>query len=298
MTIETIGVVGLGNIGNGVAKSLARGGKWEVLAWDKDKNKQQALNSVEHLKITPLNKIARKAQVIFFVVPSTKEILECLEDDNGIFANARPGLVIYDLTTSYPVDSRAVCDKASKHHIYYLDAGTSGGPYKADNGKLLTMVGGERQAFLQTRSVLEAICDHIFYVGDSGAGHTLKLLHNIVCHATTLATAEAGHMAEKAGIPLDVMIDVFNVSNARSYASEFRFPNHIISRTWDGRSRIFNLHKDITMGKKLGQSLNADTTYTSATLNILDKAMALSMEEKDYTLLYRDFDKIRHAKIK
>jgi 3-hydroxyisobutyrate dehydrogenase len=105
-------------------------------------------------------------------------------------------------------------------------------------------------------------------------------------------------MAEKAGIPLDVMIDVFNVSNARSYASEFRFPNHIISRTWDGRSRIFNLHKDITMGKKLGQSLNADTTYTSATLNILDKAMALSMEEKDYTLLYRDFDKIRHAKIK
>lgn len=156
------------------------------------------------------------------------------------------------------------------------------------------MIGGDRDAFERSRHVLNNVCEHVFYVGPSGAGHTLKLLHNIVCHATTLATAEAGHMAERAGISLKDMIDVFNVSNARSYATEFRFPKHIISKTWDGRSRIFNLHKDIQMGVALGERLGADTTFSGATLKILNLAMAHGMSEDDHTLLYRDFDKFRN----
>jgi 3-hydroxyisobutyrate dehydrogenase len=157
----------------------------------------------------------------------------------------------------------------------------------------LTMIGADRDAFERTRHVLDDICEHVFFIGPSGAGHTLKLLHNIVCHATTLATAEAGHMAELSGISLKDMMDVFNVSNARSYATEFRFPRHIISGTWDGRSRIFNLHKDVNMGVALGRRLGADTTFSRATLAIIKQAIAHGMSESDYTLLYRDFDKFR-----
>lgn len=295
MMAEQIGVIGLGNIGNGVAKSLASAQKWTVHVWDLSDSKRQALSAFKNIVITSPKAMADQVSVILFVVPSTKEIRESLAGEEGIFANAKKGLVIYDLTTSYPDDSRLLCEESKKFGISYLDAGTSGGPYKADTGQLLTMVGGVREKFDQTREVLDSICEHVFYVGESGTGHTLKLLHNIVCHATTLATAEAGHIAESAGIPLGAMIEVFNVSNARSYASEFRFPKHIVSQKWDGRSRIFNLHKDITMGKMLGQSLGADTTYTSATLDIIKKAMAFGMEEEDYTLLYRDFDKIRGA---
>ena len=165
----------------------------------------------------------------------------------------------------------------------------------SDTGQLLTMVGGDHKVFERTRRYLDPICEHIFYIGESGTGHTLKLLHNIICHVTTLGTAEAGHMAERAGISLKTMIDVFNVSNARSYSSEFRFPRHIISETWDGRSSIFNLHKDIGMGERLAKSLGADARYTNATLDILNKAMSIGMQNDDYTLLYRDFEKIRKA---
>jgi 3-hydroxyisobutyrate dehydrogenase len=297
MDFGAAGIIGLGNIGNGVAKAQAKSGKWPVYAWDYNADKAHALADVENLTIAPLKELASAVDVLFFVVPSTKEIRQCLEGDDGIFKNAKPGLVIYDLTTSYPDDSKAVCEDAKKYGITYLDAGTSGGPYKADTGQLLTMVGGEKEAFDRTRAYLEPICEHIFYIGESGAGHTLKLLHNIICHVTTLATAEAGHMAESAGIPLKTMIDVFNVSNARSYSSEFRFPKHIISETWDGRSRIFNLHKDISMGETLAKSLDTDHRYTSATLDILKKAMSIGMEESDYTLLYRDFDEIRKANL-
>lgn len=239
--------------------------------------------------------MAKRAAVIFFVVPGTREILSCLRGRDGIFRNARRGLAIYDLTTSNPAQTRRVAEAAAKYGIDYLDAGTSGGPYKADVGKLLAMIGGDRKAFGRTKWAVKSICQDLFYVGPSGAGHTLKLLHNIVCHATTLATAEAGHVAERAGISLKDMIEVFNVSNARSYATEFRFPSHIISRTWDGRSRIYNLFKDLRMGVALGRNLDADTTYARATLKILSWAMKSGMADMDYTLLYRDFERFRKS---
>mgnify|MGYP002336127501 CR=1 FL=1 len=289
----TVGVIGLGNIGRGVALSLARGGHVQALVWDQAERARQAFESVANATVATPAEMAAKADVIFFVVPTTKQILENLRGRDGILAHARKSLVVYDMTTSDPEDTRAAAKEAAKRGVIYLDAGTSGGPYKADTGKLLTMVGGDRAAFERSRHALNDICEHVFFVGPSGAGHTLKLLHNIVCHATTLATAEAGHMAERAGITLKDMIDVFNVSNARSYASEFRFPKHIISKTWDGRSRIFNLHKDIKMGVALGKKLGADTTFSRATLRILGLAMAHGMSEDDHTLLYRDFDKFR-----
>ncbi|MBT3905458.1 MAG: NAD(P)-dependent oxidoreductase [Rhodospirillaceae bacterium] len=295
MSDRAVGIIGLGNIGNGVAMAQAKSGRWPVFVWDYDKTKTEPFQSMENVTVSSLKDMAAAVDVLFFVVPSTKEIRLCLEGPDGIFANAKPGLAIYDLTTSYPEDSMEVCIKAKEFGITYFDAGTSGGPYKADTGQLLTMIGGDKEVFEATRKFLEPICEHIFYIGESGTGHTLKLLHNIICHVTTLATAEAGHMAESAGIPLKTMIDVFNVSNARSYSSEFRFPKHIISETWDGRSRIFNLHKDIGMGEKLAKSLDADSRYTSATLDILNKAVSIGMQDDDYTLLYRDFDKIRKA---
>jgi len=217
---------------------------------------------------------------------------------DGILANANDGLVIYDLTTSDPDQTRNLVARAAKRGIHYLDAGTSGGPANGEKGKLLTMVGGDKDVFERTRDVFDPICEHVFYVGPTGAGHTLKLLHNIICHTTMLATCEAGHMAEAAGIDLGAMIDVINVSNARSYASEVRFPNHIVSETWDLRSRIYNLHKDLKMGAKMGKRLGADTTYSRATLGLLERAMTAGMEDDDYSLLYRDFEKVRAARRK
>lgn len=286
-----IGVIGLGNIGRGVALALSRLKNTEVLIWDRSATARKFFETISNVSSASVADMAQRATVIFFVVPTTRDILACLRGPEGIFANARKGLIVYDLTTSYPADTREVASEAKKFDITYLDAGTSGGPYKADKGRLLTMVGGDRAAFERTRSILNALCEHVFYVGPNGAGHTLKLLHNVVCHVTTLATAEAGHMAERAGISLKDMIDIFNVSNARSYATEFRFPQHIISETWDGRSRIFNLHKDILMSASLADELGADATFTRATLKILNRAMAHGMSEKDYTLLYRDFDR-------
>ena len=121
----------------------------------------------------------------------------------------------------------------------------------------------------------------------------MKLLHNVVCHATFFATTEALRLGERAGLQLADMVEVLNNSNARSYVTESRYPKHILSKKWDGRSRIFNMHKDIRMGVELGHRMGGGTEFSEATLRYLDKAVRRGMAEDDYTLIYRDFEEIR-----
>ncbi len=108
-----------------------------------------------------------------------------------------------------------------------------------------------------------------------------------------MTNCEAGRIAEAAGISLADMIDVFNSSNARSYSSEFRFPNHILSEKWDARSRVYNLNKDLGMAVRLADSMGIDARYAKETLDFLGHAIDQDMAEEDYSLLYRDFDAIR-----
>ena len=166
---------------------------------------------------------------------------------------AAEGLVVYDFTTSDPRATRELAARASVRGIAYLDAGMSGGAAGADAGTLTLMIGGDKAAFERTRALLDPIASRIFYLGGSGAGHTLKLIHNMVLHTIFLATCEGGRMAETAGINLADMIDVFNVSNARSFISEVRFPRHILSKKWDARSRVYNLRKDVVDGGRTGR---------------------------------------------
>jgi len=90
----------------------------------------------------------------------------------------------------------------------------------------------------------------------------MKIVHNLITHTNFLACSEAGRLAEAAGIELADMIKVFNKGNARSFISERRFPDHIMSETWDGRSRIYNLHKDVSMAVSLSKDVGSPQDFT------------------------------------
>jgi 3-hydroxyisobutyrate dehydrogenase len=286
-----VGVIGLGNMGRGIAVNLGKALR-SVAVWDVAPAARAPFTKMKGASIATPGEMARACSVIFFVVPGTTEITQCLNGKQGVLANARRGLVIYDLTSSAPARTRRLAKRAATKGVAYLDAGMSGGAAGADAGTLTLMIGGDKHAYARTRRYLRPIAANPFYLGPSGAGHALKLIHNMVCHAIFLATCEGGRMAERAGIRLADMIEVFNVSNARSYASQVRFPRHILSGTWDARSRIHNLRKDVKMAVAMGRHAGAATSIGAAALGYLERAAALGMLEKDFSLLYRDFEKI------
>jgi len=291
MIKQKVGVVGLGNMGGGIARNFHKAGA-ALTVWDVSSDACEPFKGLANTEVAAPGIMAKTCEVVFFVVPATPEIISCFEGEDGILAKASEGLVVYDFTTSDPNATRELAERAATHNIAYLDAGMSGGATGADAGTLTLMIGGDQAAFEHTRPVLELIAKRIFYLGRSGAGHTLKLIHNMVCHTIFLATCEGGRMAESAGIALGDMIDVFNVSNARSYASELRFPNHILSGKWDARSRVYNLHKDLSMAVKLAAALETKVPLGTVTRDFLKTAINNGMTDTDYSRLYERFDKI------
>ena len=286
---RTVGVVGLGNMGSGIARNLANAGH-NVLVWDIRKETRKKFDNIA-TSTSPLE-MAPRCSIIFFVVPGSKEIGSMLKGRHGILTKARKGLVVYDLTTSNPLETKKLARSAKAKNVAYLDAGMTGGASGADQGRLKLMIGGDKRAFNRTRYVAEAFASQLYYLGPSGTGHTMKLIFNMVVHTNFMVVCEAGLMAEKSGIPLSDMIKVFNAGNARNYASERRFPDHVLSGTWDARSRIHNLNKDVSMAIQIAENLGLPVNIGRSTLGYIKNAVKADMSEDDFSLLYKEFQKL------
>ena len=291
---ETLGVVGLGRMGRPVAQRLERSG-FPLIVWDTVPACRKPFEKKPGVRIAPPGEMARRCSVIFFVVPSSKEIADCFNGKDGILQNARKGLVICDLTTSDPAETRRLAQRAARRGIHYLDAGMSGGPAGILAGTLTLMVGGDVKVLARVRRVLAPFAKNIFHLGPVGSGQAMKLIHNMVLHTIFLATCEGAHLAERMGMKVADMIAIFNVSTAFSYASRHRFPNNILNGSWDAQARIYNPWKDVGLAVRLARECGADVEFGRSTFAFLKKAVARGMIEQDYSLLYRDFEKIKQT---
>ena len=279
MSTLDIGLIGLGAMGSGIANSISSS---NILLSIYDVNKKRLnLNSqIPNLNKTSPEEIITKCDVVLFCVPSSKEINELLER-----YNPKIGSTIIDLTSSDPrVTAKRAKILFETRNVYQLDAAMSGGAKGAAAGKLTLMVGGDKKVLQMNMQLLSSFSERIFHIGDAGKGQLMKLFHNAVCHGNFLLLSEICIKGEQNGLNLEQMIEVFNCSNARSYISERRFPDHILSGTFDGKSTPSNLKKDLNLLNDLLQT-NGEETYLSHSLRLLNKLDPL-YENDDFMLIY------------
>ena len=292
---HTVGVVGLGRMGGPVAQRFLQS-DFPLMLWDIAPACLDPFRNSGKARIAPPAEMARECKAIFFVVPSSVQVADCLKGKDGVLRNARKGLIICDLTTSDPVETRKLANRAAKAGVDYLDCGMSGGPAGILAGKLTLMIGGDASVLRRAKPYFAPFVENIFHLGPLGSGHSMKLIHNMVLHTIFLATCEGARMAERMGMKVSDMIDVFNVSTAFSYASRHRFPRQILNGSWNGQARIYNPWKDVGIAVRLAHECGADVGLGERTLDFLEKAAARGMLEQDYTLLYRDFEEIAKSR--
>ncbi|MBT3916530.1 MAG: NAD(P)-dependent oxidoreductase [Rhodospirillaceae bacterium] len=291
---KKIGVIGLGNMGKGIAKNLIKSGN-DVFVWDIAEAARKPY--AKKATIVEPQEMSQKCAMIIFVVPGSPEIDAMMKGKESMLAKPRRGLVLYDFTTSDPVYTKKLARRAAKKGVTYMDAGmTGGGAQGADKGTMTLMIGGDKRAYNRTAPMLAPVAKKLIYLGESGTGHTMKVVHNMITHANFFALSEAAHLGRRAGIKLEDLIEVFNNGNARSFISERRFPDHIISETWDGRSRVYNLNKDVGMAIALADKLGATVNIGRDTYAYIQEAIKQGRAEDDFTRLYPDLEKLDRKK--
>jgi 3-hydroxyisobutyrate dehydrogenase len=286
-----VGVIGLGRMGAGIARRLDGAGRLGG-AWDVSEGARTGAGLSAGVAVAAPREIARTCRIVLFVLPGSAEIEECMSGPDGLLAVEADGQILVDLTTSRPAATRGLAELAARHGRAYVDAGMTGGAQAADAGRLTLMAGGDADHLARLRPALDIIAARIFHLGAVGAGHTMKLVHNMICHTIFLATSEGCRLAERAGIGLPEAVAVLNAGNARSFISEARFPNHILSGTYDGRSPVSNLAKDLAMAVDLEREVGMPSAYGPLTARLLSRALDSGMGDRDFTTLYQAIERL------
>jgi 3-hydroxyisobutyrate dehydrogenase len=287
-----VAVIGLGQMGRGIARNLDRAGRLAA-AWD---SSPQAMRNAGLSPAVTLAEPGTRADLkaVLLVVPGSEEVRAVL-GDGGLLRAPHQGQVLLDLTTSSPAATRAIAAEAKATGRAYLDCGMTGGAKAADGGTITLMVGGDGAVVDASRPLLRHFAGQVFHVGDTGAGHAMKLIHNMICHTIFLATSEGCRLAEQLGIPLKTAVAVLNAGNARSFVSEQRFPSHVIPGTFDGRSRAANLAKDLALAADMAREAGQPDAYAALAARLLARAMQLGLGEQDFTRLYEHLPQLMTA---
>ncbi len=277
---SNIGFIGLGNMGKPIFDHLNK--KFSnIFCFDQDTSKLKKNNFQ-----SSLIEIFEKCKIIIFCIESNEQIIDIIKENK-----VKKNTVIVDLTSSLPDLTKKISSYLKKFESHYIDAGMSGGASGATNGTLTLMLGGSKIICKKIDFILNTFAKNIFYLGKSGNGHLMKLLHNSVCHSIFLINCEILNVAKSYGITDTDVIDVFNKSNARSYISESRFPNNILNGKFNGKSSIKNLKKDLKMINLILKNSKSKKRYTELSNEILSKIDdKLNME--DFTNIYKIWDKI------
>ncbi|CCD90332.1 putative 3-hydroxyisobutyrate dehydrogenase [Bradyrhizobium sp. ORS 285] len=242
--MTAVGIIGLGNMGRGMALTL-KGAGFAVTGYDASETTCAAL-AAEGLSIADgIGPLVAAADMIILSLP-TAEIVERVVAD-GILAHARPGVVIVDTSTSHPETSRRLAALLKARGMGFVDAPVSGGPKGAAAGSMTMVIGAEDDDLARVLPVLEKMSAKRVHVGGVGAGNVAKIVNNLLCAAHLLTAAEALRIAGAAGVDAERLLDGLNAGSGRSGVTQVNVPNWILNGAFDSGFTMQLMRKDVRL---------------------------------------------------
>jgi len=197
---ETIGFIGLGLMGHGMAKNIVEKGFPLIVTGHRNRAPIDDLVHRGATEVQSARQVAERASIVFLCVTGSREVEAVIRGADGLRAGLKPGAVIVDCSTSDPTSTVALAEELAVASINYADAPLSRTPKEAWEGKLDTMVGATDEVFARIKPVLETWAGKIVHIGGIGDGHRMKLLNNFVSLGYAAIYAEALTLATKVGI--------------------------------------------------------------------------------------------------
>ena len=227
---------------------------------------------------------AAGADALITMLPDGDAVREAVLD---ALPSLKPGAVVVDMSSSDPAGTRALGLALSKNQIGMVDAPVSGAKFKAKDGTLSIMVGGEKEAFAKVLPVLQKLGNQIFHVGPLGAGHAVKALNNYLGAAGTLAGFEALLIAEKLGLDPAPMMDAINASTGRNHTTARKIPQDVLTGAFNSGFKLALMAKDVGIAAELARGLKLKAPFLKETLKHWRAAQKKLPREADHTEIYK-----------
>ncbi len=280
MKLKT-GVIGLGNIGNGVAKNLSKSG-YEVVGYDvnPERLKEEGIHPVNGA-----DEIASMCDLVMVAVASLEAYRETI---SNICNRPRTGLIVGDLCTFPEKIKEEMRRELDENGCSLLDCPVSGARPESQAGELAMIVSGPKTSFDQVENALNSFCRSVIYVGEFGTSIKIKYILNLMIAIHNLTCAEGFVMARKAGIDLDLFINVVRNSAAHLKIFDTR------SDVWKSGDYENNITaalaiqlKDKLIIEDFAQKLGVPTPLFDVAGSYYDQADKRGWKDKDAAIILR-----------
>jgi len=247
-----IGFIGLGHMGGPMARNLAVAG-YPVHAFDIDAAAARTAAAVPGTTShgSPAD-VAARAAVLFSALPNDDIVRNTYLDTRGILASGKPGLITCDCSTVSPEISQELHAAAKAKGIAHMDTPMLGSSPQAESGEIFFMVGGDRDKLTAIQPMLDVMGRLTMYVGPSGTGNRIKLLHNALGAVNAVAVAESLALCVALGVDPTTYYEVVKNGGGMAYSTYFdRRAMRIIEGNFDPTFTLDLMHKDVTLAARM-----------------------------------------------
>lgn len=276
-----IGLIGTGMLGNAVGLHLIQSG-YELTVFNRTKSKTLELKSQGATIVDFPKDVAKSSEIVITCVKDAAAVKEVSFGEGGIIQGKHENLVVADMSTINPIESKEIAKQFKKHGITMLDTPVMGGPNVAIKGQLVLMASGDEKAFNKHKKVFETIAKQTFFLGKNGVAHSVKLVMNLQIAMLALAISEGITLARASSIDPKVFLKILNSTYFKTGMSEKK-AYKMINDEFEPTFTLKNLKKDLTTINEAAKSFSLSLPMSTKAEEIYTKAIEQGFGDLDYT---------------
>jgi 3-hydroxyisobutyrate dehydrogenase len=287
---DTIGFIGLGNMGGPMALNLAKAG-FALLVHDIDTAKLPALVAAGAEVADSPAAVAARCHRTICMVETTAQAEAVILGETGIIQSARQGDIVACMSTIDPLAAQRIAARLAEKGVAMVDAPVSGGTHGAAAGTLSVIVGGPAETFAACEDIFKAMGKNVFHVGGLGHGLAMKLINNMLGQITTVAIAEALVFGKKAGLDPRKIYEVVSVSTGNSVQFQNRVPR-MLARNFTPGGTIDISYKDQGLETDFAKALGVPLLLANLTQQVYQMGRAAGFNKEDGSAIIKVYERL------
>jgi 3-hydroxyisobutyrate dehydrogenase-like beta-hydroxyacid dehydrogenase len=292
---ETVAFLGLGLMGEPMARNLLRGG-YAVRVWNRTASRAAALTQEGAWGASTPGEAVRGADFCVCMVADPPALEAVLSGDSGALAGLRPGATLVNMGTQAIAQIEGIAIRCRELGLLFVDAPVTGSRSGAVEGSLTILAGAEVMALERARPLLEKLGKTILHVGKAGEGTRAKLVLNLIQSGMLAVWSEGLALGKRLGLSPALTLQVLEHSAGNAALFRYKGP-FLMKRDFSTNFSLKLMHKDIQLAlgeaEKLGMNLPACRTVSE----VFSEAMAAGMGDEDFVAIAKIVEKRAGTKI-
>jgi 2-hydroxy-3-oxopropionate reductase len=295
MANPTIGFIGLGIMGKPMARNLLKAG-YALVVHNRSGTAVDELSKEGAQPGASSKEVAAASEIVITMLPDSPDVELVYAGENGIFAGAKAGMLLIDMSSISPVVARKLAEEAEKRGLDMIDAPVSGGEAGAINATLSIMIGGKAPAVERAMPIFQALGKNIVHVGDAGAGQVTKAANQMVVGTTIAIVSEALVLAAKAGVDPAKVRQALLGGFAQSKILEAH-GQKMLERNFKPGFRIRLHEKDMKIALATGSEYGVPLMVTSQVAQMMTAMKSMGNGDLDHSGLVKFVEELAKTEL-